>query len=208
MRLTAGERGTKLRSPELLPENENGPAFADPFRIKSLFRSGFFLGIIALNNRKFREEMKEKILAFIKKKYGVVPEHPWKKYPENKVFRHSDNKKWFALMMEVQRSKLGFPDDDYVKDMFFGISNHQTVLENIIGRYSQNWSAKRISRVSYAAMCISIYEMVKREDIPVKVSINEAVQISKDFDEEKASPFVNGILNSVKDDLESIRHEF
>ncbi len=108
----------------------------------------------------------------------------------------------------LARMAREFPDDDYVKDMFFGISNHQTVLENIIGRYSQNWSAKRISRVSYAAMCISIYEMVKREDIPVKVSINEAVQISKDFDEEKASPFVNGILNSVKDDLESIRHEF
>ena len=58
--------------------------------------------------------MTEKILDFIKMKYGVVPEHPWKKYPENKVFRHSDNKKWFALMMEVQRTKLGFPNKYYV----------------------------------------------------------------------------------------------
>ena len=70
--------------------------------------------------------MKEKILIFIKKKYGAVPEQPWKKYPANQVFRHSDNKKWFALMMDVPGSKLGLADASYVSvinlkidDLFF-----------------------------------------------------------------------------------------
>ena len=58
--------------------------------------------------------MTEMILGFIKKKYGVDPERPWKKYPDNIVFRHSDNRKWFALMMDVQASKLGLSGDSVV----------------------------------------------------------------------------------------------
>lgn len=38
---------------------------------------------------------------YIKKEYKVTPDYPWKKYPDNAVFRHSDNNKWFALVMYV-----------------------------------------------------------------------------------------------------------
>ena len=65
-------------------------------------------------------------LHYIRKKYKVVPEYPWRKYDGNAVFRHADNKKWFALVMDVQREKLGFSGDEYVDvvnlkidDMFF-----------------------------------------------------------------------------------------
>ena len=51
--------------------------------------------------------MREKIFAYIKKKYKVSPEYPWQKYDGNAVFRHRDNKKWFALVMSVGREKLG-----------------------------------------------------------------------------------------------------
>ena len=44
--------------------------------------------------------MREEIFTYIKKKYKVSPEYPWGKYENNAVFRHSDNQKWFALVME------------------------------------------------------------------------------------------------------------
>lgn len=44
---------------------------------------------------------------YIKKEYKVTPDYPWKKSPDNAVFRHSDNNKWFALVMDVSRDKLG-----------------------------------------------------------------------------------------------------
>lgn len=53
--------------------------------------------------------MKQELSDYIKKKYRVSPDHPWKKYPEYSVFRHSDNNKWFALVMVVGRDKLGLP---------------------------------------------------------------------------------------------------
>ncbi|SEM11142.1 Predicted DNA-binding protein, MmcQ/YjbR family [Butyrivibrio sp. ob235] len=70
--------------------------------------------------------MKDKVFAYIKKKYKVLPEYPWRKYDSNAVFRHADNNKWFALVMDVGRDKLGLVGSDSVAvinlkidDMFF-----------------------------------------------------------------------------------------
>lgn len=58
--------------------------------------------------------MKETVFSYIKKKYKASPEYPWAKYDINAVFRHSDNRKWFALVMRVEREKLGFSEQGYV----------------------------------------------------------------------------------------------
>lgn len=70
--------------------------------------------------------MRDFVFDYIKKKYKVSPEYPWSKYDSNAVFRHADNNKWFALVMSVQKNKLGLSGDDYVDvvnlkmdDMFF-----------------------------------------------------------------------------------------
>ncbi len=70
--------------------------------------------------------MYQKLFDHIKKKYKTSPEYPWKKYDSNAVFRHADNNKWFALVMDVQRNKLGLSGTEYVTvvnlkvdDMFF-----------------------------------------------------------------------------------------
>ena len=58
--------------------------------------------------------MRETIFAYIKKTYKASPEYPWAKYDSNAVFRHSDNKKWFALVMGVEKNKLGLSGSEYV----------------------------------------------------------------------------------------------
>lgn len=58
--------------------------------------------------------MREKVFAYIRKKYKTLPEYPWKGYDKNAVFRHSDNRKWFALVMEVQGDKVGLPEEKFV----------------------------------------------------------------------------------------------
>ena len=70
--------------------------------------------------------MREAVSVYIKKKYKVSPEYPWRKYDSNAVFRHVDNNKWFALVMDVGGDKLGLETADYVSvinlkidDMFF-----------------------------------------------------------------------------------------
>ena len=58
--------------------------------------------------------MRDKIFAYMKMKYKASPEYPWAKYDDNAVFRHSDNQKWFALVMGVEKDKLGLSGDEYV----------------------------------------------------------------------------------------------
>ena len=57
--------------------------------------------------------MRQKLFDHVKKKYKVKPEYPWRKYPDYAVLRHSDNNKWFALVAEVERTRLGLPGDEY-----------------------------------------------------------------------------------------------
>lgn len=54
------------------------------------------------------------LFDYNKKKYKVLPEYPWQNDHNSAVFRHSDNRKWFALVMEVQRDRLGLTGSDLV----------------------------------------------------------------------------------------------
>ena len=57
-----------------------------------------------------RQELK----TFIYETYGITPDYPWLKYPSYEVFRHSDNKKWFAVIMDIPKSKLGINSDEII----------------------------------------------------------------------------------------------
>jgi len=58
--------------------------------------------------------LKEAVIAYVKEKYGAPPENLWIRYPNYAIFRHEDSGKWFALMMDVEKSKLGLPGDETV----------------------------------------------------------------------------------------------
>lgn len=51
---------------------------------------------------------------YISEIYKTAPEHPWPKYPTYAVYRHKDNRKWFAVVMEIPKTKLGIPEDGMV----------------------------------------------------------------------------------------------
>ena len=87
--------------------------------------------------------------------------------------------------------------DDYVKNVFFGVSENKKFIDECIDKSLLKWKKERVSIVSRAALQLATYEMSFIEDIPTKVSINEAIELSKKFDDEKAYTFVNGVLNAV-----------
>ena len=94
-------------------------------------------------------------------------------------------------------------EDSYIREVYFGVCEHIKELDAFIGKYAKGWKPERISRVSRYILRLAIFEMLYLADIPLGVSINEAVELCKKFDEEGARPFVNGILNSVKEELEN-----
>ena len=57
---------------------------------------------------------RNQMIQFIAEQYSAHEENPWKKYPNYAVFRHKSNQKWFALMMNISKSKLGLPSDEMI----------------------------------------------------------------------------------------------
>ena len=91
--------------------------------------------------------------------------------------------------------------DDYVRSVFFGAAEHRELIDAEIERALVGWRKARLSNVSMALLTLSTYELMFMEDIPARVSINEAIELSKKYDDEKAYSLVNGVLNSVAESL-------
>ena len=91
----------------------------------------------------------------------------------------------------------GLESDDYVKTVFFGAYENAEKIDEAMEKYFQGWKKDRVSPVSMAVLRLGCYEIMYMSDIPVRVSINEAIELSKKFDDEKSYAFVNGVLNAV-----------
>jgi N utilization substance protein B len=100
------------------------------------------------------------------------------------------------------------PENAYIRDVYFGVMANIEAVDALIGRHAKGWKTNRLSRVSRAVLRLGAYELAFVEDVPAPVAINEAVELSKKFDDPKARAFINGVLNAVKNELaEGVKHE-
>jgi len=83
-----------------------------------------------------------------------------------------------------------------------GVKACQDELDRLIERFSDNWKISRMSGVDRNLMRVAVYELLYCEDIPPKVSINEAIDIGRRFGTEQSPAFINGILDSIRIFLE------
>ena len=89
-----------------------------------------------------------------------------------------------------------FEADKYIRATLKGVSERTEELNGLISENAHGWKLSRISATSGAILRLAIYEMLYG-DVPFSVAINEAVELAKRYDHEKAPKFINGILNSV-----------
>ena len=99
-------------------------------------------------------------------------------------------------IFEKATSVRGLEVDDYVKSVFFGSYEQSSLIEEKMESHLKGWKKERISPVSMAILRLGCYEMLFLTDIPSRVTINEAVELAKKYDDEKSYSFVNGVLNS------------
>ena len=104
----------------------------------------------------------------------------------------------YALSQENRE----FVEDAYIRRVYFGVREHLEEIDEIMARHANGWKPSRITPVSRSAIRLCIYEMKYMEDIPAAVSINEAIELVKAHDDPKMRTFVNGLLNSAKNEIE------
>jgi transcription antitermination protein NusB len=95
------------------------------------------------------------------------------------------------------------PRDHYAfgEELIDGVIKNQAAIDAQIKVLAQNWEFERIAKIDLAILRIAMFEMLHRKDIPPVVSINEAIDISKQFSNADSKRFINGILDRLKDQL-------
>lgn len=86
----------------------------------------------------------------------------------------------------------------YIRDKVTGILGKLDEIDQQISGHCEGWNFNRIGKAEIAIMRIAVYEMLYEEDIPNKVAINEAVELSKQYCDEDAKGFINAVLGKIE----------
>ena len=88
------------------------------------------------------------------------------------------------------------------RELFLGVSAYLDDLDGDISLAADNWSLGRMSPVDRGLIRLAYFEMIHRKEIPLKVSLNEALEISKSYGDDDSTAFINGVLDRLMRKLE------
>ena len=89
----------------------------------------------------------------------------------------------------------------FAEELIHGVIKDVDLIDEVVKRFTENWSFERIAKVDLAILRLAIFELMRRNDIPPIVTINEAVDIAKSFSTDESKRFVNGILDRYKGEI-------
>ncbi|HIT45096.1 MAG TPA: transcription antitermination factor NusB [Candidatus Aphodovivens excrementavium] len=90
------------------------------------------------------------------------------------------------------------PLTDYAQRLVKGVESHIATIDKELAATAENWSVHRMPIVDRSILRLAVYEMMFVDEVPVSVSINEAIELAKDFGGEDESPrFINGVLGRI-----------
>lgn len=95
----------------------------------------------------------------------------------------------------------------FFHELVRGVMRHRPEIDALLERFSSHWKLHRMSCVDRNILRIAVYEMLHCPEVPWKVSINEAVELGKNYGTEESGAFVNGILDSIRMNLERSREK-
>lgn len=126
--------------------------------------------------------------------------------------RREEREALFALLFEMSFSEITAAEDileiektqrdydaAYILNGYHGVIEHIEEIDLLIESNAKGWKLSRLSRVTLAILRLAVYEMLYT-DLFFAVAINEAVELAKKYDHEKAPSFINGILNKIATD--------
>jgi N utilization substance protein B len=91
----------------------------------------------------------------------------------------------------------------FTRELAEGVEELRGELDEQIGRHARNWTVERIAPLDRNVMRVALYEMGHRDDVPVEVAIDEAVELAKEYCGADAPKFVNGVLGAAARERES-----
>ncbi|MFV1959016.1 MAG: transcription antitermination factor NusB [Planctomycetota bacterium] len=109
-----------------------------------------------------------------------------------------------ALDGFLQEALAGKPGGEeailYARRLVDGVMAHRDEIDALLREAARNWELERMASVDRNALRIGCYELLHEEQIPMKVAINEAIELGKRYSTESSGAFINGILDRIRRD--------
>lgn len=132
-----------------------------------------------------RRQVRETVLKAI---YALQLGKDSTQHVADTIIKKSD----FAKEKELRR---------FAEKLFFKTVDHEEELDEVIAKHIKNWDINRLALIDRLVLKMAICEFIYFEEIPTKVSINEAIEIAKRYSTAKSGRFINGILDAALTDL-------
>ena len=112
------------------------------------------------------------------------------------LFQMDSNEDFTKENLEMYLENFPFDkgETDYIKAVVEGVLENREEIDNSIQQNLQGWLLDRIAKVDLATLRLAIYEIQHMKDIPIEVSINEAIEIAKKYSTDESYKYVNGVL--------------
>jgi N utilization substance protein B len=88
--------------------------------------------------------------------------------------------------------------DEFAEQIVLGVQEHLQEIDRLIEKYSENWRLDRMSLIDRNILRMAIFELLYCEEIPPKVTLNEAIDLGKRFGTDDSGSFINGILDRIQ----------
>jgi N utilization substance protein B len=97
------------------------------------------------------------------------------------------------------QKNFNFKEDswEFAKDLVTGICEKKAEIDALIEKEAQHWKLSRMTVTDRNILRLSVYELKFRDDIPSKVTLNEAIELGKKYGTEESGAFINGILDKI-----------
>ncbi|MFN2488473.1 MAG: transcription antitermination factor NusB [Actinomycetota bacterium] len=128
------------------------------------------------------------------------------------VLYEAEIRAWLPLEAYEARRAEGWVDDhaggeepapealEYARTLIEGVQRHQADLDALIARYADHWALQRMPVIDRNLLRISLVELLWGDDVPIAVSINEAVELAKSMSTDDSGRFINGLLGRIVED--------
>lgn len=122
------------------------------------------------------------------------------------LFQMESTKDYSKETLDVYLDNFLFDEKEeiYIRDAINCIVENISSIDKYIEKHLEGWTIYRLAKVDLATLRIAVYEILYRDDIPMEVSINEAIEIVKKYSKQDSFKFINGVLGGFVRDLENM----
>ena len=106
-----------------------------------------------------------------------------------------------ALVLPLEANNEEIVNDalSYLKTLVNGVQENRETIDQTISEHLKNWTLNRLERTNLLLLRLATYELLYQPEVDKRIVMNEAIELTKTFNDDKSSKFVNGILQSIAD---------